>query len=335
MKNIFKYGLSLTVVALSMTACDDWTDTESVDLTYPSVEESNPELYANYLENLRSYKEGDHTLVYAWFDNQEFPTNRATHVSALPDSLDVVALMNPSKVADFVVSEMKETRAKKGTNYIYNVDFSAFQAAYTAKQELATDAAPLTMDFNTFLADSVKTALSYAAQYEFDGICVAYDGKSTLHLSSEELASYTATQQTFIKAITDWKAQNSGMSLTFFGKPENLLDKSILSDCRVIFLSDALSVSGTDAFDMLMSMASVDGVPANKLALAASTTQTDDKATGWLSNGDYALNGLAQWAQGARPAGVGVINIERDYYNPSFVFPFTRNLITSVNPLVK
>jgi hypothetical protein len=335
MKNIFKYGLSLTVLALSMTACDDWTETESLDLSYPSVEESNPELYANYLETLRAYKSGNHTLVYAWFDNKDYPTNRATHLSTLPDSLDVVSLINPANVADFVVEEMTEMRTKKGTKYIYDIDYSAFKASYDSKKELATEANPLTMDFNTFLADSIKTALTYVDKYGFDGICVAYDGKSTLHLTSEELADYTTTQQTFIKAITDWKSQNGSKSVCFFCKPENLLDKSLLNDCNVIFLSDALSVSGTDAYDMLIAMASVDGVPAAKLALAASATQTDDKVTGWLSNGDYALNGLATWAMGAKLAGVGVINVERDYYNPSFVFPFTRNLITSVNPLVK
>ena len=51
MNKNFKYlysallGLALGV---SMTACDDWTEPESIDLNYGTIDQADPEAYAKY-----------------------------------------------------------------------------------------------------------------------------------------------------------------------------------------------------------------------------------------------------------------------------------------------
>ena len=60
-RNIKKFLFpAVAVAALSLAACSDWTETESLDINYPSLEEQNPELYKQYLQALRDYKAGEH-----------------------------------------------------------------------------------------------------------------------------------------------------------------------------------------------------------------------------------------------------------------------------------
>ena len=53
-RNIKKFLFPAVAVAvLSFAACSDWTETESLDINYPMLEEQNPELYKQYLKALR------------------------------------------------------------------------------------------------------------------------------------------------------------------------------------------------------------------------------------------------------------------------------------------
>ena len=57
MKNNLKYRLSALLFlasALTITSCSDWTDVESLQLNTPTFEEQNPQLYADYLKDIRS-----------------------------------------------------------------------------------------------------------------------------------------------------------------------------------------------------------------------------------------------------------------------------------------
>ena len=61
MKSLLKYSMSVVAVSASILAfssCDDWTDPESLGLNNPSFEEQNPQLYADYIQDLKNYKAG-------------------------------------------------------------------------------------------------------------------------------------------------------------------------------------------------------------------------------------------------------------------------------------
>ena len=53
-KKSFK-GIALAAFSvLALSACSDWTDSESIKLKEPGIDEQSPELYAKYLKNLHT-----------------------------------------------------------------------------------------------------------------------------------------------------------------------------------------------------------------------------------------------------------------------------------------
>ena len=66
-KKSFK-GIALAAFSvLALSACSDWTDSESIKLKEPGIDEQSPELYAKYLKNLQEYKNSDHLIIVRKF----------------------------------------------------------------------------------------------------------------------------------------------------------------------------------------------------------------------------------------------------------------------------
>lgn len=339
MNRIFTSGLSALALAasVSFTACDEWTETESQDLNFDTVDTVDPAAYARYLQNLRDYRATEHSKIYAWFNNTPRFTSQANRLTALPDSIDVVSLDNPATLTTEFMREMNQVRRDKGMQIIYTVDFDKFKARYAEMLELAAGAEPVSTDFRGFLLDSLATSLDYATIYGFDGICIAYNGKSTRHLTKEELAEYSANEHLFIGVLADWHKRHADKSIDYLGKPQNLIDKSLLDDCRMVFLSEGLNATNTSLFSYYVALADVEGVPAEKLGMVASARSTDpnDVKTGVFTDGSMALAGLATWSAAHNPAGIGIFNVQNDYYNPDRIYPYTRDCIQAVNPCAK
>ncbi len=342
MKNIVKALVLIYALTLSLTSCSDWTEVEGLNITPPDIATQNPELYANYLKNLREYKNSDHKLVYAWFDNSEkVPFNRSHHMTDLPDSIDVVSLMHPAELTAWELEEMQTIRNNKGTKVIYTVDFDAIKNAFNAKMEIATPEEVLEADFEKFLADSVNTALSFSDKYNYDGICVGYNGKGTIHMTEAELEEYTSNENLFMGLMSNWYASNNHKIISFAGKPQNLLDKSFLNDCHLILLSEGLNATNEYLFSYNLLLANVEGVPTDRFAMMASTTSLDpeDIKTGYFSSGERSLRAVAEWAAIDHSdivlGGIGIYNISTDYYNPSMIYPHSRYAISTVNPSIK
>ena len=127
-RNIKKFLFpAVAVAALSLAACSDWTETESLDINYPSLEEQNPELYKQYLQALRDYKAGEHKVVFVSMDNTtSAPAQRNEHLTTMPDSVDIICLMNPDNLHPTLAGEFAKVR-EKGTRVIYNIDYNAIE----------------------------------------------------------------------------------------------------------------------------------------------------------------------------------------------------------------
>ena len=132
---------------IQFIGCSEWTEQESLTVKEPDIEEQNPELYAQYLENLKIYKNSNHKIVCTWFDNSvKTPVTRAHHLSAIPDSIDIVDMMYPDELYDWEISEMEAIRNDKGTKVIYTLSYPEIEALYNAAvaaelEEAATAAA--------------------------------------------------------------------------------------------------------------------------------------------------------------------------------------------------
>ena len=143
MKKIFKYTLpALIACPMMLAACSEWTEPESITLRYPSIEEQNPKLYAQYLESLNDFKASKHSIVMVSVNNlSTAPANQSQHLTALPDSVDYICLNNIFDVNEMHITEMDEVR-KKGTKVVGLVDFDAIESAWQAiLQKEAEDAA--------------------------------------------------------------------------------------------------------------------------------------------------------------------------------------------------
>ena len=295
------------------------------------------------MENLRQYKaDSEHKKVYAWFDNSEkVPFSRAHHLTDLPDSIDVVALMHPGNLENWELNEMAEIREKKGTKIIVPIDFDAIKAIYNAKLEMAIEEENATKDFQAYLTDTLEYSLSWSKKYNYDGICIGYNGKSMLNMLEEEKLEYIANERLFIGIINDWKGRNSSKIFAYSGKPQNLMDKSLLKDCSLILLSEGLDATDKNKCTYYLSLAAAEGVPTDRLAMMTSSISSDknDTKTGYLNNGERSLPTIAEWAasdhNGIVVAGIGINNISTDYYNPGKVYQYTRNAISTLNPSIK
>ncbi len=326
--------LSLITGCFLITSCSDWTDDESVKIKQPE----NPD-YARYLVNLRAYKNSGHKIVYAWFDNSEKePYSRGQHVSDIPDSVDVVILMQPLELAGFELKEMQSLQNDKGTKVMYSISYDAIQSEYDqmVKDKTAENEEYEAPGFLTYLKENVEKLLAASAEYPYDGIVAGYKGKSTVYMSSEEKAVFISRQQAFISQITTWYANNKSKALVFEGNPQYLTDKSILKDCNHIILNTINAVS-TGELSVMVSEAMDTDVPVDRFIVKVNTVSLDaaDGQTGYYDK-DRAIIEAAYWitetTSGYTKVGIGIYNIQNDYYNAVQAYRYAKESINIMNP---
>lgn len=342
MKNIYRKAvLALGIVALLQSSCSDWTDPESLSMDYATIETQNPELYENYLKNLREYRDSEHQLVYAWFDNSEkVPYSRAHHLTDLPDSIDVVGLIYPDQLTNMEMEEIKMIREQKGMKIIYTIDYDKIKSAYNDKVLNASDEEPFSEDFRPFLTDSLAYALSLAGKYNYDGICISYAGKSSLHMAEDELREYKQNENCFMDIVADWMERTENKySLVFQGAPQNVLaDNTIVLDKSSIIFISGLEANSTSELTSLLTKGyiekykdhygiSVVGVPLNN----------SDKH--YMFGDVLAVTAAAEWASvpqsGLDICAVGAYDVSGDYFSADSNYKNIRKMISILNPSIK
>lgn len=335
MNNILKYGIMAFAAAAVVTSCDDWTEPEPVDVKFEDVSQKDPEGYAKYLENLRAYRKNGHKKIYAWYENKASFSSQAHHVSAVPDSIDVLVLEHPHLVSDALKAEMDKKRADTGMEMAYTVDYAAIRKAWTAKREVATPEKPAP-EWSAFLADSLNIAYSYAGILGFDRIIASYDGKAFNMLPESDKNAYKADQEAFLNPLKAWAANNSGKSFDFVGVPVNLVDAGFLADAGVVFLSESLNATNTAEYEYIISRNANNGVPSDKIAVMAALPVLDaNQASVGMWGDSYASWKVAAWARGAEVKAVGLTNLADDYYDPNFSYKVCRTAIQILNPAAK
>ena len=333
MKNIF-IAASCFAAVTCFTACDDWTEVENVKINTPGVEELNPEQYAKYLQNLVEYKNSDHKVVYAWFDNSEkVPFSRGQHISDAPDSLDVISMMYPAELAEFERTDMETVRAK-GTKVVYTISFDKIQKEYTDKVKEGTESGT----FDAYLSAELTKQIGYAD--DFDGIIAGYKGTSPVYMSAEQKAEAKKYQDAFFGAISTWRSSNTAKLLTFQGYPENLIGQTLLSDCKHIILATD-NVADDAQLPVVARLAMIaSDVPTDRFVVAVSTVSLDssDKATGFYGS-DRALSEAAYWTTEPSDdyprAGLAIYNVQNDYYNAGNSYQYVKEAINIMNPAPK
>ncbi len=362
-KNLFM-TLAAAATSLGFTACDDWTEPEHIDINYSTVEQAPG--YQEYLEALRAYRTKPHKQVYGWVKlTDKGPLNQSERITSIPDSIDVLVLSTPNEIHPTVLADVERVRADKAMKVMYQVDFDAISAAHAAaceqmgkersdleleyslrpdaeseavKAELAAKLAELADPaFEDFALEQLSVGLKYAANKKLDGVMFAFDGKATNHMEPAELRAYRARQLVFLGTARDWHKRNPELMYDFVGLPQNVEDKALLGEFNMIFVRQGLDATNANLFGYYLALASVDGVPAERLGMMSTYTSPDpeDSDTGIFTDGSYALDGFATWLRSADVACVGIQNVQNDYFNPDFVYPHVRAVIQAANPNIK
>lgn len=295
--------------AVTFGSCSDWTETESLEINYPSLDKQNPELYRQYLEALINYKAGDHKIMMVSMRGQATaPGLQNEHLTTMPDSVDYICLTDPADLHPMLVGEISEVH-RKGTRVVYNIDYNRIELLWKQKLEEEEAAKPeqpeqpetpaepalvqhvngddgegggeltpeqeLELRFLEFCKEQTGIQLAYCDKYGFDGVEIIYTGRALLSMTEDVKAIYAARQEAFVATVGNWYQQHRDKLLFFRGNPQNLVDMAILSNCRYIIIPAFTATTGNE-LSLAVLTAAADGVPADRFIVGVKTPSITD-----------------------------------------------------------
>lgn len=296
------FSILLLACAASM-ACSDWTDTEAVENNVIKPWEQGPELWAQYTQMLRDYKQREHFLVIAHFDNApKVATGEKDFMRGLPDSLDMVILTNADNFSRYDAEDMATMR-EKGTKVLYQVD-------YAGRMEELSDAAKLGSYLDKVVASVRENGMD---GYSFTGI--PYEG---------DVARTEAAALLVQKLSADEQK-----TLIFEGDPTFVAEADRAKvDYFVLNTENTENVT-----DVKMQVARALGyltIPASKLLLAADVAapimdeeKVEQNAVTELTARVVSLGPLC---------GLAVHNVKKNYYSAERNYPLLCEAIQTLNP---
>ena len=353
-KQLIKCLMMAVLAVPALSSCSDWTDTESLEFDYVLPSEQDPDAYNAYLGLLRNYKQSQHKIMIAKFDNSgDLVSGQSDRLAALPDSIDYVVLQEADNLKSLLVQDMNDIRQQKGTRTLYAISYADALAKYQAILDEEGAAAqdpeaqadgegeeqPETPAVDRFLevaAQYVNDRLALYDKYGYDGIVVVYsDPAYPAGLSEEEYAQLQARQEAFFAPIQAWAESHQEAAFIFEGYPQNVIDPVVFTqaDYVVVTMLDAVS---SDELVWAAEMALTEGVPSDRIVFGVTIPDmTDDKATDGYWGSDYAVVGAAYTVISANgsftKAGLCVDNVEDDYFNVDYIYPHVREAIQIMN----
>lgn len=306
---LFAYGLLLITFALPV-ACSDWNEPKPVNLDINSAKDQNPELWARYMQVLRTYKQSKHYIAYARFDNSaENPVNEGNYLRSLPDSLDIVTLSSPDKISEYDREDIPLLQ-EKSTRVLYLVDYAA-QAA--------------TLTDVTALGAWLDKAVVAANELNLDGF--AFTGIPLYNGTDAEMAAQKEKSRLIVSKLS--AATEQDKLLVLEGNPA-FVDDTDLSKLSYVVLNTADLTNVTDLKLQVAGVLASNKLPKDKLLLAA---RIGDQITDETSVKQDAVTLMTDRVASLGPlGGLGVYSIGKDYYNPEMNYEITRTAIQLMNP---
>jgi len=331
-----KQVILLGTIFSTMVACQDWNEVYPLRIKQQDMENQNPELYAAYLQDLRAYKASDHSLTFGWFDNSvKNVISQGQHILAVPDSLDYLVLTSPDNLVERETEEINNIQRTKGTKVLYEIDVEAIRAAFEKKDE--TDP-PTT--FHQFLEDSLHTAIAFSKAYPYDGVIFSFLGKNRLHLTPAEITEIDEREVLLFDAVKEWKDANPAQEFIFKGLPQFVGDTEWLGQAKYIIVPTDKSLSKSNLTFQFIEAIGAD-IPKDRFIALANLTsyKLDEASLGYFADGSSSSIGTAEWVNGNHSGftvkGIGLLNLQYDYYNILKSYQASRQVISILNPPLK
>lgn len=345
MKNIFKYKafkqLSFLWIGIfALSSCKDWTEIQPLVIQKNDVQNDNPALYAQYLEDLKLYKASSHNVVFGWYDNSvKEAFNQSHHIQQLPDSLDYVVLKSSDNLTEKELTEIASSKENRAFKFLYDLDIEgsilSYQQLTVAEQE--------EISIIDYLTNSINKVKDLSTKYPYDGVVVSYSGRDTLHLNAENKAIEKSIQQLFNTTVQSWISANSTKEFVYKGNPQALFDKSILAQAKYIILPTMTAIS-KNGLSFALANAAVEGVTSDRFIVISNAVsykpEDIDKRMGLFSDGSTAIKSASEWVlsshgTGIKVKGLAIENLQYDYFNILKSYKYSREAINTLNPSIK
>lgn len=335
MINKISTSLLASVCLAGLVSCSDWTRPESLDIVYTGGVDTGSEQYAQYLDNLKAYKNSEHKYTMAFISNAkgQVPGSQAMRLTAYPDSIDFICLENAEDLAEQYKSDIAEVH-KKGTSVLYDISYAGIESGWNQEEtgDTSDDSA-----FLEYCSQRTATLAGLCQAYGMDGIVITYSDPAPSSLGDAEAQRLASRLETFFSTVEAWKDANKDKFLIFKGQPANLSDMSILDKCDYVIVDASEAVSAVE-LTLAVRRAISAGMPSDRVIIGVSAHSPGvTSGEGWFTNGTSVTSvvGAAEWVMDGdsfSKCGIAVSDAQNDYYN-SPVFLNIRKAITGMNSI--
>lgn len=284
-------GICGVLLAVGTTACD--TNMEPIEQRIEQPAEQDPAAWTAYMEALAAYKASDHYTVYARFDNNTGAvTSEKNSLRSMPDSLDIVALVNP--LSDYDREDLQVVW-QKSTKVLLTADCSD---PATAVEAVDKALAAIDADGLDGIVLRYAEVVTHESETAAAAIAAKLDGIGDRMLVFEGNASFAALvgMERFTWFVLDVSAAETVFSL----------------QSEVDFTVDYL------------------GIPARKIlpATTPSATIADALLDEVPALAEVARCVMAYGSLG----GIAIHDVATDYYDALTIYPRTKEAIHILNP---
>ena len=94
-------------------------------------------------------------------------------------------------------------------------------------------------------------------------------------MTETEKNEYKQNEKAFVGIMNDWFQRHQEHVIVFEGNPQNLINKELITNCSVIFVS-CFDVNSVEKLTFNLQQVAVENVPVDKLAVIVSRASLDE-----------------------------------------------------------
>ena len=327
--------LNILLVCSVAVSCSEWTTPESLEFEKNSIQQTDPELYRQYCEAVKEYKETDHKIMYVTFDNVEKISNGSHNIAMLPDSVDFVQLHN-LEIAEPVLKEMDAMREKLGTRFVLRFSYNECLSEYEAIKATAEPETEIPA-FEEYLGGQLAKVTAKVAEYGLDGFTFAFTCGNPYEMTSSDRSALEQEQQMVFPQVSEWISANAEKKFFFEGYPHYILVDGVLDAAEYVILpTRSERATGDLAYRALQAVNSGKIAKDTRFLFAVETPSfiEEEYLVGQFVLGEQ-IPLAAEWIAADasfEKSGLAVWNIQRDYFDTKKIYSTVRRAIKTMNP---